>query len=175
MLLQCHFTIILLDLCFSNFSYDNCDLVTRSCLTLSTPQIVVNSGPSVLSPRDFPGKSTEVGYHFLLRGSSQPRDQTLASSIVGKFFTNWATREAPSNSGGKYVILFIHCGFIFDVKECYYFCFCGSFLLVCFLHSAKLVELWMFSNIYWYSHLNFLHTQLHFLQITIMLSLCFQT
>ena len=29
------------------------------------------------------------------RGSSQPGDQTQVSSIVGRFFTIWATREAP--------------------------------------------------------------------------------
>ena len=29
------------------------------------------------------------------RGSSQPRDQTQVSSIAGRFFTSWATREAP--------------------------------------------------------------------------------
>ena len=27
--------------------------------------------------------------------SSQPRDQTQVSHIVGRFFTSWATREAP--------------------------------------------------------------------------------
>ena len=30
------------------------------------------------------------------RGSSQPRDLTQVSSIVGRFFTNWAIREASS-------------------------------------------------------------------------------
>ena len=30
------------------------------------------------------------------RGSSQPRDQTQVSVIVGAFFTSWATREATS-------------------------------------------------------------------------------
>ena len=29
------------------------------------------------------------------RGSSQPRDWTQVSHIVGGFFTSWATREAP--------------------------------------------------------------------------------
>ena len=29
-------------------------------------------------------------------GSSQPRNQTPVSLIVDRFFTNWATREAPS-------------------------------------------------------------------------------
>ena len=30
------------------------------------------------------------------KGSSQPRDQTQASCIAGRFFTNWAIREAQS-------------------------------------------------------------------------------
>ena len=29
------------------------------------------------------------------RGSSQPRDWTLVSHIIGEFFTSWGTREAP--------------------------------------------------------------------------------
>ena len=35
-----------------------------------------------------------VAYPFS-RGSSQPRNRTGVSCIVGRFFTNWATREAP--------------------------------------------------------------------------------
>ena len=31
------------------------------------------------------------------RESSQPRDQTLLSDVAGRFFTIWATREAPLN------------------------------------------------------------------------------
>ena len=34
----------------------------------------------------------------LSRGSSQPRVQTQASHIAGRFFTIWATREAPCSS-----------------------------------------------------------------------------
>ena len=49
----------------------------------------------LLSPWDFPGKSTGVGCHFLLQGSSRPRDRTWVSRIVGRCFTIWATREAP--------------------------------------------------------------------------------
>ena len=30
------------------------------------------------------------------KGSSQPRNQTQVSCIVGRFFTNWAMREALS-------------------------------------------------------------------------------
>ena len=33
------------------------------------------------------------------RGSSQPRDWTQLSCIAGRFFTDWATREAPWGFG----------------------------------------------------------------------------
>ena len=42
---------------------------------------------SVLCPWDSPGKNTGVGCHFLLQESSQPRDQTRVSHIIGIFFT----------------------------------------------------------------------------------------
>ena len=35
-----------------------------------------------------------VAFSFF-RGPSQPRDWTQVSHIVGRFFTSWATREAP--------------------------------------------------------------------------------
>ena len=35
------------------------------------------------------------------RISSQPRDWTQVSCIAGRFFTSWATREAPINHKGK--------------------------------------------------------------------------
>ena len=34
------------------------------------------------------------------RESSQPRDQTQVSHIVGTFFTSWAAREAPKYWSG---------------------------------------------------------------------------
>jgi len=37
------------------------------------------------------------------KGSSQPRDQTLASRIAGGFFTSWATREARSRIKLRYI------------------------------------------------------------------------
>ena len=40
-----------------------------------------------------------VGFPFF-RGSSQPRDWTQVSCIVGGFFTSWATREAPEYWSG---------------------------------------------------------------------------
>ena len=39
------------------------------------------------------GESSMETYPFS-RGSAQPRDQTQASHVAGRFFTSWATREA---------------------------------------------------------------------------------
>ena len=43
------------------------------------------------------------------RGSSQPRDRTQVSRIAGRFFTSWATKEAPKKelSFKKKMILLI--------------------------------------------------------------------
>ena len=38
------------------------------------------------------------------RGSSQPRNQTQVSCTAGRLFTNWATREAPSESESHSVL-----------------------------------------------------------------------
>ena len=46
---------------------------------------------------DAPGRTTGVGGMPSSRGSSQPRDQTQVSCIAGRFFTDWATREAHVN------------------------------------------------------------------------------
>ena len=49
--------------------------------------------PRLFRPRDFLGKSTGVGCHFLLQGASRPRNRTQVSHIVDRRFTVWATRE----------------------------------------------------------------------------------
>ena len=56
------------------------------CMNCSLP------GSSVYG--DSPGKNMEWIAMPSSRGPSQPRDQTQVSSIVGEFFTVWATREA---------------------------------------------------------------------------------
>ena len=48
-----------------------------------------------LSHKGSPRTLEWVAYPFS-RGSSQPRDRTEVSCIVGGFFTSWATRKAPS-------------------------------------------------------------------------------
>ena len=65
--------------------------VSQSCPTLWDPM-----DTRLLHPWDFPGKNTGVGCHFLLQGSSQPRDRTQVSHIVDRRFTVWATREVST-------------------------------------------------------------------------------
>ena len=64
-------------------------LVAQSCPALCDARDCSPPGSSV----HFPGKNAGVGYHSLLRGSSQPRDQTWVCCTEGRFFTIWATRE----------------------------------------------------------------------------------
>ena len=53
----------------------------------------------LLHPWDFPGKNTGVGCISFARKSSQPRDWTQVSCIIGRCFTIWATREVHSQVG----------------------------------------------------------------------------
>ena len=50
------------------------------------------------SPGNSPVLNTAVPFS---RGSSQPRDPTQVSRIVGRFFTSWATREAQKYWSGE--------------------------------------------------------------------------
>ena len=68
-------------------------LLAKSCPTLCNPMDCSVSGSSV---HGIPGKNTSVGCHFLSRGFPRPRNWTQVSCIAGRFFTNWATREALS-------------------------------------------------------------------------------
>ena len=73
-------------------------LVAQSCPTLCDPMDCSLPGSSVHG--DSPGKNTGVGCHALLQGIFPPRDWTQASSITGRFFTNWAIREAQEHCSG---------------------------------------------------------------------------
>ena len=76
-------------LCLSNFPSKN----TRK--SESGPVMCDSLQPQGLySPWNFPGQKTGVESHYLLQGTSQPRDQTQVSCIVGRLFSSWATREA---------------------------------------------------------------------------------
>ena len=69
-----------------------CCLVTKSCPTLCN---AMDCGPPA-------GKNTGVSCHFLLWGSSQPRDQIRVFCVlcIGRWILHhWATREALLNWG----------------------------------------------------------------------------
>ena len=69
-------------------------LVAQLCPTLCDPMDYSSPGSSV--PGDSPGKNTGVSCRALLQGGcSQPRDRTCIFRVAGRFFTYWATREAP--------------------------------------------------------------------------------
>ena len=85
---KCSWCIILIICCC-------CILVVSESLRLHRQQ------PTRLCcPRDFPGKNTEVGCHFLLQGNLPDLDFDSASSatpvLAGGFFMQWATCEAHS-------------------------------------------------------------------------------
>ena len=62
--------------------------IAQSCPTLCNPIDCAAHG--ILQARILEW----VAYPFS-SGSSQPRNQTRVSCIAGRFFTNWAMREAP--------------------------------------------------------------------------------
>ena len=71
-----------------------CVLVAQLCLTLCEPMVCRLPGSSV--PWDFPGKNTEVGFHFLLQGIvlTQGSKLHLLDLTLAAGFTPSATWEA---------------------------------------------------------------------------------
>ena len=67
-------------------------LVTQSCPTLCDPMDCSPPGSSVHGI--FQARILEWVAISFSRGSSQPRDGTQVSCTAGRFFTDWATREA---------------------------------------------------------------------------------
>ena len=71
-------------------------LVFQSCLTLCDPVDYSLPGSSVHGILQ--ARILEWVAISFSRGSSQPRNQTQVSCIVGRFFIVWATRDTPSFS-----------------------------------------------------------------------------
>ena len=59
---------------------------SESEVAQSYPTLCDPMDTRLLCPWDFLGKSTGVGCHFLLQGTSQPRDRTQVSHIVDRSF-----------------------------------------------------------------------------------------
>ena len=73
-----------------------CILADQSCLTLWDPMDCSSPGSPVygiLQPRIL-----EWGAIPFSRGPSHPRDRTQVSCIVGRFLTNWATRQSTNRN-----------------------------------------------------------------------------
>ena len=75
-----------------NWSLFFCCLVTKLCPTACDPMDCTLPGFSVHG--DSLGKNTGVGCHFLLQGSSWPRDQTYISCVCC-FADGFFTAETP--------------------------------------------------------------------------------
>ena len=90
--------------CFaqSHLQYMLC-LVAQSCPTLCEPVDASPPGSSVHGILQ--GRILEWVAIPFSRGSSQPRDWTQVSRIAGRFFTDWATREAPLSVSDCTVLL----------------------------------------------------------------------
>ena len=56
-------------------------------------------------PWGSPGENTGVGSHSLPQGTFPTWDRTLVSCIAGRFFTVWATREAPKQCSVRILLI----------------------------------------------------------------------
>ena len=72
-------------------SIELCLFTTLSGCRLIDYSPPCSSGPEILQVRILEWVAISFS-----RGSSWPRDQTQVSLIAGRFFTIWATREAPN-------------------------------------------------------------------------------
>ena len=81
-------------------------LVTQSCPTLCDPMICSPPGSSL----HWISQARRLEWVAISssRGSSQPRDWTWVSCFAGRFFTVWATREAPKEQKGQDILLQRH-------------------------------------------------------------------
>ena len=90
---ECSFLAFVIYFLFGYFGLKVKVLVAQLCLTLCDPMGCSPPGSSV--PGILQARILEWVAISFSRESSQPRGQTWVSCIAGRFFTNWAIREAP--------------------------------------------------------------------------------
>ena len=81
-----------------NFESVSCSVVPPWTILFVAPRTAAPPGSSVHGI--FPAKMLEWFAISFSRGSSQPRDQIQVSCPAGRFFTDWAIREAHMNFRG---------------------------------------------------------------------------
>ena len=89
--------------------------VTQSCPTLCDPmncRIQRSSDHGIFQARVLEWVAISFS-----RGSSWPRDRTQVSSIAGRHFTVWATREAPRDFPGKSTGVGWDCYYVSNVSQ----------------------------------------------------------
>ena len=85
-------------------TYEGSGLVAKWCLTLATPWTIACQALLSFVLGISQARILERIAISFSRGSSQTRDRTWDSYIAGRFFTDWATREAQ-NMYGRLLIL----------------------------------------------------------------------
>ena len=96
-----------------NFSGQNTGMGSLSLLQGIFPTQGSNPGPPnckwILYQLSYKGSPRILGWvaYPFPRESSQPRNQTRVSCIEGRFFTNWAIREAHTWEGQGAILIFI--------------------------------------------------------------------
>ena len=79
-----------------------CVLLAQLCLTLCNPMDCSPPGSPV------PGTlQARIMEWVAISLSSQPRDGTRVSRIAGRFFTSWATREAPLTTEERLITIIL--------------------------------------------------------------------
>ena len=115
--------------------YLTCVLVAQLCLTLCNPMDCSPPGFSVYGIVQ--ARILEWIAIPFSRGTSQPRDRTLVSCIVGRFFTVWAT--------GKSTYLYTHTFYIDGNMHLILVCLLSSYSVIytrgCSLSDQKLSAL----------------------------------
>ena len=125
----------------------------------------------LLCPWNVPGKNTRVGCRSLLQGYFWPGDQRQVSScIAGRFFTIWATREAPwlchrcslfFSSFSAYVhfctlVRDSHCHYFYVLyKKPFTVFHSWQSILKCLISFFSLCELWVVSVVQSLSRVQF--------------------
>ena len=89
-----------------------CSLVTKLYPTLGDPM------DRLLCPWDFSGKNIGLGCHFLLEGSSSPRDWTCIFCIGRRILYHLSTGEAPEKDKGVQKETLTPTGNLFFLKRC---------------------------------------------------------
>ena len=71
------------------------NIESESISSLVMPDSLWPYGP--LRPWNFPDKNIGVGSHFLIQGIFPTLGSNPGLCIAGRFFSVWATKEAPVN------------------------------------------------------------------------------